>query len=166
MNHLSTLEILAYRALNRADGERAADWAIGMLEKGYDNEPIKILSSLTGADNHFEASRYLDQAIFSLNIPTITKETLIVALAAQKLRRALQDNEDLSTALQFGTELYYSENYYSPLLDVYLADNAYHELQESVQQYYLDGVNRDNVIGYIADLAQTLCIKYDVPSLP
>ena len=51
---VSTTQILAKRALRRLCGEDCVEWAVGMLERGYDSRTLRIPAGTTPPFNHFE----------------------------------------------------------------------------------------------------------------
>ncbi len=85
-----TLYLLARRYLNRASLGDFVDWAIFLLEEGYDTEHLRMLASLGPAPVFADIEYYFGQTIRELNwiVPPLP---ILLRLYTQDIARCILD---------------------------------------------------------------------------
>jgi hypothetical protein len=64
----ATTRLLASKALRRPCGQECVDWAVSMLEQGFDGRYLGILAGLTPPFNPFDLADLRDRALKELGI--------------------------------------------------------------------------------------------------
>ncbi len=129
-----TLQLLARRHLNQARLGDFVDWAVFLLEEGYDTEHLRMLASLGPAPASADIEYYFGQTICELNwiVPPLP---ILLRLYAQDIAQRILDGT--VPALEGCHEIYgifrdlgYPEDMKSWLyLDDGLAPETYMELE-------------------------------------
>jgi hypothetical protein len=86
----STKEILAYRTPNRVVDERWVDWAVSMLEQGYDTPHLRVLAGESPPFNQFEMVALADRAFEELGLDwsdTKNKGFCKIGISGKRSRR-------------------------------------------------------------------------------
>lgn len=156
MEEVSTLRILAHKALQEACGQDCVDWATSMLVAGHDGHNLTMLASSNPPYNHFELADLRDQALVEIGAPVFEGDEAILAYAKERLRLALEGEANLVETLRDIKDYCVSHDYLESLYDFYLLYHAYDSLQGSTVQWYWDGANRDNILDIIRERAEAL----------
>ncbi len=147
----TTTRILADRILQRACGEPCVEWAIGLLEDGYEQLPICRLAAKLRPHNHFELASLRDQVLDLLNLAPKTDEEILTAYAGEILTEAASGNRDAIEAITDVKDLCIMMDYLPTLYDFYLLYFAWEDLQSSTEQYYWAGATQSNIKSLIDD---------------
>lgn len=126
-------------------GEEYVDWAIEMIENGFETENLFILAGLTPPYNLFHIDKLLDKVLIELCIRKPDRDTAINGYAYYLISEALHGNLGYETILQQLKDLYVTLDYYNPLYCFYLLYFAYSDLKVQTEQYYWKGADRNNI---------------------
>lgn len=87
-----TLTLLAKRHLGQIGLSAFVDWAVSLLEAGYDTEHLRMLSSLGSAPAHADIDYYFGQTLHELNwaVPPIP---LLLRLYAQAIAQDILEGK-------------------------------------------------------------------------
>ncbi len=85
-----TLHLLARRHLGHAGLGEFVDWAVFMLEDGYDTEHLRMLASLSPAPDSADVAYYFGQTIHELNW-IVPPAPILLRLYAQDIARSILD---------------------------------------------------------------------------
>lgn len=157
---VTTIEILMRRMLQRGCGRECVEWAIGMVEQGYESRPLFILAGLDSPLNHFEIAQLRDRVLEELRPPELLIDDPVNAYVAETLFDALYDRDALrgvfASVAQLATEL----GLPSDLQPVYLLHFAAEDLVDSDMQWYWDGATRQNIDALMREEARRFIARY------
>src|ERR1043165_5095957 len=77
MKVLSTYKILKAKALNEDIDESWIDWAMEMIEAGYESENLYMLAGITKPYNQFELQELMRKVLHDLHLEYSDKETAL-----------------------------------------------------------------------------------------
>ena len=151
---ITTTRILAEKALQKTCGQNCLDWAISMLELGYNGHYLTMLAGISPPFNHFELSDFRDRALRELKIPETNPKDSVTAYTAEILTSLLNNNARIVASLAEIKEMCIKADYQSNIYDFYLLYFAYTELQESEVQWYWPNADRKNIVDIIIQRAK------------
>jgi hypothetical protein len=147
----NTFEILAWKALNRNVDMRWVDWAVQMLEEGFETPSLIILAGQSAPFNQFEMHALttkvfneleLDYSNLQLAVENYTRflidQTLIGEIESLKTLRILKN---ICSELDLEKSLY----------DFYLLCYAKEDIAYSGDQHYWPGARKDTIDKIILD---------------
>ena len=70
---ISTYRVLMKKAFNEDIDESWVEWALEMMEAGYESDNLYILAGLSKPYNHFELQELTDKVFADLNLDTSGK---------------------------------------------------------------------------------------------
>lgn len=141
----STAEILAFKALNRNADKRWVDWAVDMLMEGFDTEYLVILAGMSSPFDQFEMQRITDKALQENELYYSDKNKVITQYVCYLLEKGLKGDIPSFTILNILKEIYLELDYEGSLQQFYLLYYAKDDLQYSEVQWYVNGVDRNNI---------------------
>jgi hypothetical protein len=151
---VTTVEILARRALELTCGQECVDWAVGLLVEGQDSVHLRELAGALEPLYHFEVAALRDAALDELHIEPVSPADAVTMYARERLRAALAGNANLIDAIYFVSQLYIAHDDARALLDFYLLDNAYADLRFQGEQWYWNGADRSNILEIMRQRAE------------
>jgi hypothetical protein len=154
MPSVTTVRILADKALQESCGQQCVDWAIGLLELGHDSPSLLQLAGMLPPYNHFEIAALRDRTMEELTIEDVAKSEAIRGYVVEVLRSALDGDLHLIEALKIVTVLCIADGYRTDLMEFYCLYYAHLDLQHGNMQWYWDGATRDNIDKIIRECAQ------------
>ncbi len=154
MSSPSTNEILARRWLEMPCGQEVVDWAASLLEQGRESRHLLLLAACSPPFSHFELARYRDLALAELSLERPPGNDPVVPFAAELLRDALAQGQDLYSALSLVKKLCIQDDYCHELYDFYLLWFAVQDLQVGEDQRYWEGATSKNIDRIIRDRAE------------
>lgn len=145
MRNVSTIEILARRALQRPCGVECVEWAVGLLEQGRESKSVRVLAGMTPPLNHFEIADLRERVLFETQPPELQIEDPITEFVREIIQAALKSDLALHTAFALITDLAIELGYPSELQPFYNLFNAWDDLQYRAEQWYWNGATRENI---------------------
>lgn len=142
---VSTAQILAERALQKTCDERCIQWAIDLLESGYDSGEVCRLSTMRPPHNHFELASLRDKVLDELGFQSISKDDAITMYVTELISDALSGRSGLDDVLEQVKEFCVANDYQSNIHDFYLLYYARLDLREQDYQYYWPEADRSNI---------------------
>jgi hypothetical protein len=150
MSAVTTNQILADKSLSETCGQQCVDWAIGMIEAGHDGHYLMRLAGMLPPFNHFEIAEFRDKTLAEMDIKDVPCSEAITKL----FQKALKHEVDIFEALVEVSGLCIANDYQRNIMDFYLLENAYSELQFRDVQWYWDGATHDNIQSIIVERAK------------
>lgn len=150
----STKEILAYRALNRDVDENWVEWAVSMLEQGYDTPHLRILAGESPPFNQFASIELADSTFRELGLDWSDTENSARKYAAELLEDMLEGRRSSQSVLNVLTDICIELDHAKFLFGFYLLQNAKEDLRDSDFQFYWQGADRSNIDDVIFDYAR------------
>ena len=133
------------RALQRSCGRECVDWAVGLLEHGYDSRSLRILAVQDEPFNHFELAALRDRVLSELSLPELDNADPVTSYVREVLAGVLSDRKQLGSVFREVSELAIQLGYPSELQPFYLLRFAWEDLQEQEMQWYWPGADRGNI---------------------
>lgn len=156
----STYLILTYKEFeNRFLYDNVIDWAVEMLEYGYETENLMILAAISKPTNSFECKLYLQKALEELNLRTIEGADANIAVQWVLLNKIARGEKVRSNLILLTNELGYDVD--EPISDFQLLSWAWTELEYDSHQYYIDtDVKLEDMEGLTIATAQEFIEMY------
>ena len=121
------------------------DWAIGMLERGYDSLTLRVLAGSAPPLNHFEIAELRDRALEETTPPELALEDPVTAFVREVAARSLSDDKELGPVFREISQLAIELGYPRELEPFYKLRFAWEDLQTSDEQRYWQGAMRENI---------------------
>ncbi|MCT8335791.1 hypothetical protein NUH30_19045 [Leptospira sp. 85282-16] len=145
-----TVEIIAFKALNKDIDSKWINWALEMLMAGYQSDNLSILAGERPPFNQFELHSLTDRVFKDLGIDYSDINQCLINYVHYIIDLVKNKNVEIFSALEILKNLYIDTDY-EYLYQFYLFYFAKSDLTESENQWYIDGINREN-IDYELDL--------------
>jgi hypothetical protein len=142
---LSTAEIMFLKWQNLAVDKAWADWAVEMLEEGYDTEYLLMLASISNFDNQFELKAITDKVFKELSLDLSDEKKVTKNYISYQVERGLTDKIGYDVVLDKLRYCYYNSNYQYLIQPFYNLYYAKDDLKYGNSQYYWDGADRTNI---------------------
>ena len=110
---VTTLQILAERAMQQTFDEQCLVWAIRLLESGNETLAACRLATKLRPHNHFELASLRDQILNELGHAQTSNENAITAYAVEILADAVNGRADLDEVLGKTNDLCIGNDYQS-----------------------------------------------------
>jgi hypothetical protein len=161
---ITTGKIQAYRYLKRkkANSQLFIDWAISLLEQGYDNPSLRILAGFVSEDytSFFELESYLLKSLEELNIPVLGEDDAIKAYAYEILTDMVNNEIEKEKALNLLSEIVIEKEYPSYLFDFYLLYFSLDDLKHFPFAFHWYGATKENIDQIIFQTAREWLEKH------
>lgn len=141
----STIEILAYKVLNRNVGETWINWAVNMLMEGFDTEYLVELTGASPLDNQFELQALSTKVLHELNLDYTDKDQIIKSYTCYLIGLALSGHMLPIKVLDIFQKLYIELDYESYLSDFYYLYFAKKDLINDEMQWYWMDADKNNI---------------------
>jgi hypothetical protein len=121
------------------------DWALEMMEAGFETENIVLLEGVSLHLNRFQLEDIINKALKEISLDSMSNDEMVYGYAYYLIDQAL--NSRMSTKVVLGTlrDLCRDRDYDNDLYNFYSLSYAQQELDETGEQYYWEGTNSDNI---------------------
>lgn len=157
----STYKVLVEKALQGGTIEVWKDWALEMMEAGFETENIILLAGVSPHLNRFQLEDIINKALKELSLDSMSNDEIVYGYAYYLIDQAL--NSKMSTKVVLGTlrNLCRDRDYDNELYNFYSLSYAQQELEEAGEQYYWEGANNDNIDTIIVSEFKKWKSKYE-----
>ena len=131
-----TYKVVAFSEIQQVDTNDGIDWAIEMLELGYESRTLGMLASIKKPSNDFEVIDYVKNAVEELGL---------------KLRNG--DDAILSYASYYVNQIVREENIRENLNKLYKFCKS-KDYEDTGNNHYWDGARRNNIGRIVVDEAK------------
>ncbi len=142
---ISTYRILMKKAFNEDIDESWVEWALEMMEAGYESDNLYILAGITKPYNQFELQELTDKVIADLNLETSDKSLTIRNYVYYILSTTINEPSKYLSSLREVKDICIELDMEKEYMDFYLLYFAKDDLNESENQWYWDGADRNNI---------------------
>lgn len=155
-----TCKIIAFSEITEADNNEAIDWALEMMELGYESTSLFMLASFTKPVLYYEIADYLNATLKELKIPTKTGEAAIISYSSYYIDK-IATGENVRLNLGIGYYLCQKHNYEGILYDFYLLHWAWDDIDYGSIEYnpYWEGATIDNIEQIVIGTAKKWLIE-------
>lgn len=106
----STAEILFFWHQKTNINNQWINWAVEVLEAGYDTEHLVILTGMSVDSNYFEFAEIRDKAFAELHINNVDSKCIFMKYSEYLVKKAIQNPDDLYNFLKKLMQLYIDTN--------------------------------------------------------
>lgn len=138
--------MLAEKALQRDRTEDWVDWALEMMENGFEGEYLHILAGLTPPFYRSYTDDVVDRTLLELGLNNKVQMEAVEAYAYSLIDQALKEEITFDAALEKLKFLYDNSNMPKALQDFYLLYWAVDDLKENAVQFYWEGADAANIV--------------------
>lgn len=144
-----TYQLLGHRLLSWYDSKILVDWAVKLLENGYDSESLEILAGLDNDDTETR-EKYFWKSITELDI-NIEKEKidLIKFYVDNLVEEVISGSVSPKYGLQMMSEVARKTDYNEKFMQFFMLDEDVDYLNYSGQALLINGLTKENVNEYI-----------------
>lgn len=147
----STYKVLANKVFQQDSAEEWIDWAIAMIEAGFESTHLFILAGLSPRLNRFEFDEIVNKTLQEHSLDKATNEDLVNDYVYYLIGEALAGNLPTKTVLDKLRSVCRYKNYDDGLLPFYLLAYAKEELEELGVQFYWKDADKSNIDSIIRD---------------
>jgi hypothetical protein len=158
---ISTYRILMKKTFNQDIDESWVEWALEMMQAGYESDNLYILAGITKPYNQFELQELTDKVIADLNLETRNKPLTIRNYVYYILSTTINEPSKYLSTLREVKDICIDLDMEKEYMDFYLLYFAKDDLNESENQWYWDGADRNNIDEIIRDKFQEYIDKID-----
>ena len=142
---LSTSKILMCKLFNYDIDESWVDWAIEMMEAGFESENLYMLAGISRPFNQFELQDLTNKVLKDLQLDFSDKDLVIKNYTYYIILNSINHPEKYLVVLRELKEICLNLNLDADYMNFYLLYFAKADLIESEMQWYWDDANRDNI---------------------
>ena len=158
---LSTFKILKEKAFDSDINESWIDWAIEMMEAGYESINLYELAGTTRPYNQFELKELTNQVFKDLNLDYSNKTRTLKNYVYFLLTSNIDKPENYNKVLREFRDIYYELDADTEYQDLALLYWAKDDLIYSEVQHYWDGADRTNIDLIISETFRQYIVKFE-----
>lgn len=158
---LSTYRILKEKACNSNIDESWVDWAIEMLQAGYEVDSLYQLAGITKPFNQFELHDLTNKVLQDLQLDYSDKKGILKNYIYFLITSNIDKPNKYFEVLMEFRDIYYEMDMDSEFQDLALLYWAKDDLISSETQYYWDGANKANIDVIIKQQFEVLKKKFE-----
>ena len=141
-----TYKIVAFLEIPQVDANESIDWAIEMIELGYESPTLLMLASFSKPSNYFEVMDYLTVTVKELGLKMKSGDEAVLSFATYYILQIAKEQKVRENL----TELYkfcQIRDYEDLVYDFYLLYWAWGDLNygDSDYNHYWTGAKRANI---------------------
>ena len=145
MKVLSIYKILKAKAFNENIDESWIDWAIEMIEAGYESENLYMLAGKIKPYNQFELQELTDKVLQDLKLEYHDKDLVITNYVYYLISNSINRPATYYKTLQELKDICIQLNMNSKYMNFYLLYYAKDDLRVGEVQWYWDGADKNNI---------------------
>ena len=158
---LSTYKILKEKAFNSDIDESWVDWAIEMMQEGYEADSLYQLAGISKPYNQFELQDLTNRVLKDLNFDYSDIRKILKDYVYFLITSNLDKPENYYKTLKEFRDIYYELDMDSEYQDLALLYWAKDDLIYDDYQHYWDGANRTNIDAIIKEQFELLKEKFE-----
>ncbi len=158
---LSTYKILKEKAFNSDVNESWIDWAIEMMQAGYESVNLYELAGTARPYNQFELQELTNKVFRELSLDYSDKTKALKNYVYFLLTTNIDKPEKYNRVLREFRDIYYELDADTEYQDLALLYWAKDDLIYSEFQHYWDGADRTNIDKIIRETFEKYIAKFD-----
>ncbi len=148
---LSTYKILKKKAFNEIIDESWIDWAIEMVEAGYESDNLYMLAGMTRPYDETGLQELTRKILLELHLDYSNKQKAIEDYALFIITKTIENPKGYLSALRELRDICLDMGYNKDYMNFYLLYYAKDDLDGEDYQYYWDGATKQNIDQVIKD---------------
>ncbi len=158
----STYKLLMQKAFDLPLGENVVDWAIEMIETGYESANLYMLAGETKPFNQFEMRDLTDKVLQDLHLSYSDKNKVAQDYAHSLINASIQNPATYFETLEKLKEIYLTLDMDAEYTNFYSLYFAKDDLNYSEHQWYREGATRENIDAIIKNEFQKFIDKIQI----
>ncbi|MDD4971273.1 MAG: hypothetical protein PHT07_17730 [Paludibacter sp.] len=158
---LSTYRILKEKACNADIDESWAEWAIEMMEVGYEADSLYQLAGISKPFNQFELQDLTKEVLEDLQLDYSDKRKTTKNYVYYLINSNINKPDNYNEVLKELRDIYYEFNMDREFQDLVLLYWAKDDLIYEDYQHYWDGANRSNIDKIIKEQFEIYIKEFD-----
>lgn len=158
---LSTYKILKEKACNADINEGWIEWAIEMMEAGFEVDSLYELAGISKPFNQFELHDLTDKVLDDLNLDYSDKEKVVKNYAYFLIKSNFENPDNYFKVLKEFRDIYYELDMDTEYGDFALLYWAKEDLLTAEIQWYWDGANKKNIDKIIKEQFNLWIAKFE-----
>ena len=151
-----------HKSMNHFIDEGWIDWAIEMMEAGFESENLYMLAGITRPYNQFELQDLTTKVLKDLGLDYSDRELTIKNYVYYLIKTSLNDPTTFLNTLRILNDICRDLDYDKKYMDFYLLYYAKDELKDFDEQFYWNGANRNNIDFIIVEKFHEWIKKYEL----
>ncbi|MCD0489937.1 hypothetical protein LPB86_16970 [Pedobacter sp. MC2016-14] len=147
------------KAFNEDVDETWIDWALEMIEAGYESDNLYILAGISRPYHQFELQRLTDKVLVDLNLDYEDQPQMIRNYVYYIISSTINEPSNYLSTLKEIRNICMDLDMEQEYMDFYLLYFAKDDLNESGVQWYWDGAYRTNIDLIIRNIFQVYLDK-------
>lgn len=144
-----TYKILGQKLLSWYDSKILVDWAMTLMQNGFDSDNLRILAGLTYSDTE-EREKYFWKSVQDLNVNIDKREIDLIDFYVDHLvEEVLTGNIPPKFALRQMCDVARKTDYSRKYIHFYLLDDEIDRIEYNGQAIFTSGLNKENADQYI-----------------
>ncbi|MCC6372745.1 MAG: hypothetical protein IT236_17205 [Bacteroidia bacterium] len=144
-----TYKILGQKLLSWYDSKVLVDWALTLMQNGFDSDNLQILAGLDNSDTE-EREHYFWRSVKDLNINIDKKEIDLIDFYVDNLvDEVLEGNVPPKFALRQMCEVARKTDYSPKYMDFYMLDDEIDSIEYDGHAIFTNGLTKNNADEYI-----------------
>jgi hypothetical protein len=144
-----TYKILGQKLLSWYDSKVLVDWALTLMQNGFDSDNLQILAGLDNSDTE-EREHYFWRSVNDLNINIDKKEIDLIDFYVDNLvDEVLEGNVPPKFALRQMCEVAVKTDYSPKYMDFFMLDDEIGSLEYDGHAIFTNGLTKNNADEYI-----------------
>ena len=150
-----TYKIVAFTEIQQVDTNESIDWAVEMMQLGYDSPTLYMLAGINKPTNYFEVIDYVTDTVKELGLEMKSGDNATLSYASFYVHQIAKEKairENLTELYKFCQMRDYEELVY----DFYLLYWAWDDLDDEDNDFnhYWDVARRENIEQIVIDVAK------------
>lgn len=158
---LSTYKILKAKAFNENIDETWIDWALEMIEAGYESENLYMLAGETKPYNQFSLQDLTTKVLKDLKLDYSDKDVVIKEYVYYLISNSVDRPETYYKTLRELKNICIGLDMDSQYMDFYILYFAKQDLLVDEVQWYWEGANRENIEQVISEQFKSWLIEVE-----
>jgi hypothetical protein len=142
-NHILKL-IQSLKELEHFDYSKAVDWAIDLIRQGKETDNVLMLASFSEPIDRLEIRPYVTKVLNDFGLKELDYKSALIAQTHYYLNEILNDRQ-IRKNLHSLYQLYMNNEKESGLINFYLINHGWEELEEIGVNYYFEGADLNNI---------------------
>lgn len=162
MKVLSTYKIVKAKAFNESIDESWIDWALEMIEAGYQSDNLYMLAGETKPFNQFELGELTANVLKDLGFSYADKDAVLKNYVYCLITKSVDNPETYFKVLRELKDICQDSDMNAAYMDFYLLYFAKDDLAVDEVQWYWDGANRQNIDQIIQERFRKWMIEFEL----
>lgn len=126
------------------DYSKAVDWAIDLIRQGKETDNVLMLASFSEPIDRLEIRPYVTKVLNDFGLKELDYKSTLIAQTHYHLNEILNDRQ-IRKNLHTLYQLYMNNEKESGLINFYLINHGWEELEEIGVNYYFEGADLNNI---------------------